>query len=118
VRIARAEADAFYVVAAFPIEVDRISGNLRTPSVCLVIGSSERRRRVTGEALVDVLELTPGEARVAAALANGENLISISQQLGIAHNTARALLARVFRKTNTSSQTGLLALILNCIPTL
>jgi DNA-binding CsgD family transcriptional regulator len=118
VRVSMADGVAFYVVAAFPIEMSRASRSLREPAACLVIASSERRRKVAEEGLVSIFGLTPAEARVAARLAEGESLVDLARRLGIAHNTARSLLARVLHKTGTASQTALVTLIFNCLATL
>lgn len=56
--------------------------------------------------------LTPTEARVALLLADGHSTRQISETLGIAENTTRTHLKRIFGKTETNRQGSLIKLIL------
>jgi PAS domain-containing protein/DNA-binding CsgD family transcriptional regulator len=114
-RISRVDADSFYVIRAVPLEVDLVSGKLRTAAACLIISCSEGRVGITNEALVSIFGFTAAEARVATALANGSTLHDAAKRLSITYNTARTLLARSLDKSSTSSQASLVRLILSCI---
>ncbi|CCD89254.1 putative transcriptional regulatory protein, luxR family [Bradyrhizobium sp. ORS 285] len=64
-----------------------------------------------GEAIARFFELTPQEARVAAAIAAGQSLKQAAELIGIRVSTARTHLARIFDKTGTSQQSQLVALL-------
>jgi DNA-binding CsgD family transcriptional regulator len=59
----------------------------------------------------DILNVTPGEARVAALVGAGLQPREAAEKLGIAEETARTVLKRVFAKTGVSRQTDLAALL-------
>jgi DNA-binding CsgD family transcriptional regulator/PAS domain-containing protein len=59
----------------------------------------------------DLLGLTLGEARVAALIGHGLNPRDTAQKLGIAEDTARNVLKRVFSKVGVSRQSELVALL-------
>ncbi len=61
-------------------------------------------------------DLSPSEARLAAAIANGQSLKEVSAGTGIQLKTARTYLDRVFRKTNTHQQSQLVALLRGAVP--
>lgn len=56
--------------------------------------------------------LTPAERRLASALCEGGSLPEIAARLGIAYETARAHLKKIYGKTGTHSQRELLALLI------
>ncbi|MBC7051945.1 helix-turn-helix transcriptional regulator, partial [Salmonella enterica subsp. enterica serovar Enteritidis] len=62
------------------------------------------------EAIAQFFELTPQEARVAAAIAAGQSLKQAAGLIGIRVSTARTHLRRIFGKTGTSQQSQLVAL--------
>ena len=74
---------------------------------------------VAGRIDVELLKLgfglTPTEARLASELTNGPGLSAGCKALGISRETGRTHLRAIFRKTNTSSQAELAAL-LNRLP--
>ena len=55
--------------------------------------------------------LSPAQSRLAQEIADGHDLAEASANMGI--NTARTHLRRMFDKTGTHSQTGLLRMILS-----
>lgn len=59
----------------------------------------------------DVLGLTLGEARVASLVGSGLSPPESAEKLGIAEETARTVLERVFSKTGVSRQSELVALL-------
>jgi DNA-binding CsgD family transcriptional regulator len=63
------------------------------------------------EALVQVFDLSPAEARLAQKLARGKSLEEASQSLEIKLNTARSQLSAIFQKTGTRRQARLVALL-------
>ncbi|WP_245319028.1 helix-turn-helix transcriptional regulator [Mesorhizobium temperatum] len=61
--------------------------------------------------LSGLFDLTPAEARLAVELASGLSLQEAAMEIGIAVKSARTYLERVFRKTETSRQSQLVALL-------
>jgi DNA-binding CsgD family transcriptional regulator len=69
------------------------------------------RQRVAHQLLSSSFRLTPAEARLACAIARGENLATIAKAHGIAVTTAKTQLHAVFTKTGTHRQAELAALL-------
>jgi DNA-binding CsgD family transcriptional regulator len=63
------------------------------------------------ELLNGLFDLTPGEARMAALVGSGLSPRESANKLGIAEETARTVLKRVFSKTGVSRQSELVALL-------
>jgi DNA-binding CsgD family transcriptional regulator len=59
-----------------------------------------------------MFDLTPAEARITIALLEGGNLRSIARAQRVSVETIRSQLKSVFRKTNTSRQADLIALLM------
>lgn len=80
----------------------------------VLIAATEMRLRDTGppvELLRGLFDLSPAEARIAAALTRGSTLQEAAAQQNITVKTARTYLAQVFRKTGTIQQSQLVALL-------
>ena len=60
--------------------------------------------------------MTPREAELARALAAGQTLKDAAAERGISMPTARTQLAQLFRKTNTTQQSQLVAMLLGILP--
>lgn len=82
-----------------------------TGALALFLSHPEPETAADPEAIRTLLGLTPAEARLAAAMARGHNLVSAAQQLGIAHNTAKVQLRAIFAKTGVNRQARLVALL-------
>jgi DNA-binding CsgD family transcriptional regulator len=65
----------------------------------------------TGNLFRDFYGMTRAEARLAALIAGGYSLIDAAAILNISHNTARTHMKRVYSKTNTHRQVGLIRLL-------
>ncbi|MER8830271.1 helix-turn-helix transcriptional regulator [Mesorhizobium sp. M0938] len=61
--------------------------------------------------LSGLFDLTPAEARLAVELASGRSVQEAAMEIGIAVKSARTYLERIFRKTGTSRQSQLVALL-------
>jgi DNA-binding CsgD family transcriptional regulator len=61
------------------------------------------------------LELTPAEARLAAALADGTALKEAAAALGVTYTTARTQLRNIFSKTGVHRQGELVRLLGNIV---
>jgi DNA-binding CsgD family transcriptional regulator len=59
-----------------------------------------------------LFDLTPAEAKIAALLAEGQSIITITDELSISESTAKTHLRRIFEKTGTSRQAELVSLLL------
>jgi len=55
--------------------------------------------------------LTPGETRVASAIADGQGLTAAARTLGVARSTAQSHLDKIFQKTGTNRQAELVGLM-------
>ncbi len=85
------------------------------PAVCVVITDPEARDLLPHDRLRDIYGLTAAEAKLAALVASGQELRSAAARLGITYGTARARLAVVFQKTETTRQAELVALLLTTV---
>lgn len=84
------------------------------PSAVIIVRRISQEMPVGfAEAIARFFDLTPQEARVAAALTSGQPLKTVADQAGIRLSTARSHLARVFDKTSTSQQSQLVAMLKN-----
>jgi len=72
----------------------------------------EYEATVDEQRIAELFDLTPAEARVAAAIAEGSDLKTLSERLCLSVETVRAQLKSVFRKTGTRRQNELAARIL------
>ncbi len=68
--------------------------------------------------LVELFDLTPTEAGIAVALANGRSVDNIARTNRISLNTARTHLKNILAKTHTSRQAQLVALLLQSVASL
>ncbi len=84
---------------------------LRVPSARLVIIDTDRGTHVPRQVMRAVYELTETESRVAWQLAEGGTLDQVAARLGIAHNTLRHHLERIFQKTGTHRQADLVRML-------
>jgi DNA-binding CsgD family transcriptional regulator len=92
--------------------------DLFTRAEMLIIATSVSAASVSPPlSLLNALfDLSPAEARLAAALAAGESLKVIAANHGIQFSTARSYLEAVFRKTGTHQQSQLVALLKSTQP--
>jgi len=85
------------------------------PSVVLFIRDAERKSEASREMVRRLFDLTPAEASLALALANGLTLDEAADQLGIRKNTARAHLRSIFSKIGVTRQTTLVRALLGSV---
>ncbi len=72
----------------------------------------EHEGAVDEEQVADLFDLTPAEARVACAVAEGGDLKALAEQQGVSVETVRSHLKSIFRKTGTRRQNELAARVL------
>jgi len=85
------------------------------PAVCVMITDPEAEQDTPHSRLQAIFGFTAAEARLAALLADGEDLRSAAARLNITYGTARARLAEIFQKTETRRQGELIRLLLTTI---
>jgi DNA-binding CsgD family transcriptional regulator len=94
------------------VPVRRAARDLFAASFCLLILTSVSRPNVPAAAIVQALfDLTPAEARVAAAIAQAQALEEVAAGAGLSVNTVKSQLQAVFSKTGVSRQAELVALL-------
>ena len=86
-------------------------------ALAVLISDPETRTPVEQSLLHQLYQLTQTEARLVAALAEGERLEDATQALGVTLGTGRTYLKRVFQKMGVSRQVDLMRLVLS-VPTL
>lgn len=85
----------------------------REPLALLFVSDPEQTLEPAEAVLRRMYGLTPAEARMAALLADGNDLAEACDVLGIQASTGRTHLKRIFAKTETNRQGELLRLIIN-----
>jgi DNA-binding CsgD family transcriptional regulator len=98
----------------FPLSSSSSAGVHRRPAVAIFIIEPEQDVKLDPVVLGALLDLSPSEARLTAALAAGETIQRFAKETGVSLNTARTLLKRVFSKTGVSRQAELVKLALTC----
>ena len=83
-----------------------------TAQVAVLISDPERNQPIVPEALSQAWGLTPAEARVAIAIANGYSVDEISTLNGTSRDTTKTHLRAVYQKVGVSRQTQLAKLLL------
>lgn len=89
---------------AFPMSIVK-----EEPRVAVVISIPQTHKGPDFGAVQTLLDVTRAEAKLAAALANGETLKSYAENAGISNNTARGQLSSIFNKTGMKRQAELVA---------
>ena len=77
----------------------------------IIISDPENKAAIPAETLTVLFGLTPAEARLAIALANGNSLTEAADRHRVRHETARKQLKSIFIKTHTNRQGELLRLL-------
>lgn len=101
--------DFLLTVCALPDDADPCDDDARA---VVFISDPERRPAMPGQVLSGLFGLTPTEAEVARALAQGRRTDEIAASLGIAPTTVAFHLRNLFDKTGTHRQADLIVLLL------
>lgn len=81
---------------------------VRTEAAALIfIGDPDNQPRTSQTVLAEIWGLTPAEARLAAALVEGERVESFADRVGISVQTARTQLKQIFAKVGCKRQSEL-----------
>lgn len=84
--------------------------------LCLITESSLSRRVASARQLMELFTLTPAEARLARAIAQGDSVEDHVRAEGVRPSTARTQLQSIFAKTGVTSQRELILRVLALPP--
>jgi len=99
-------------IIAYPSRLTHTPYDCFAPAqVLIVFADLEARRQINTQPLMDAFGLCASEARLTSLLAGGASIENAAESLGIAVNTARNQIKRVFEKTDTHSQGQLISLV-------
>jgi DNA-binding CsgD family transcriptional regulator len=100
------------LLSLYPVwRLDGAAPSGRRPSVGIFVSEPDVCPPIDRDALADAFRLTPREAALADVLASGHDLKGAAQALAIGIGTARNHLKHVFEKTDTHSQSKLMAVL-------
>lgn len=94
-----------------PVPAEWLALGSRPPAALLVLNDPLTVSLPDLAVLMELYDLTPREARFAAAFVEARGLNPVSERLGIARETARRHLKSLFEKTSTHSQSELMHLL-------
>jgi len=96
-----------------PVGRNAFAADLKTPCVVLFVTDPERKPASLPGALAQLYNLTAAESHLAQLLMRGETVVRAAERLGVSHNTARTHLQRIYQKTGTTHQGGLVRVLLS-----
>jgi DNA-binding CsgD family transcriptional regulator len=106
------EKEVLHVTASrLPSDVEA-SGEAST-NVLLLVTQPGYHRVATVRQLIQIFNLSPAEARLARAVAHGQELETFAAEQGVKMTTVRTQMAAVHAKTHVRRQTDLVRLILS-----
>lgn len=91
----------------------RTDGSPHEPAVVVLLSDPEKRAQVPRQILASLFGLTPSEAGIALALAEGLRSEEIAERMSISTTTVAFHLRNLFQKTDTHRQADLIALVLS-----
>ncbi|MAC35788.1 MAG: hypothetical protein CME38_19625 [Haliea sp.] len=111
--IARQEGHSplFLTMRRLPLK-DRLDD---THHIALYLTDPELRQIDQTQLVMEAFGLTPQEARLVIALANGGTLEEFASEMGVSKNTARTHLYASFRKVGVSQQSSLVSHVIRAI---
>ena len=83
-----------------------------SPMAVVFLRDPEHRWEVPAQVLQELYDLTPAESRVAIELVNGSSPKEVARTFNVSVNTVRNQIKQTYRKTGTSRQAQLVALML------
>jgi DNA-binding CsgD family transcriptional regulator len=95
-----------------PLRPDALATGPSTPAALIFFGDPDAKHSTPQQALIALYGLTQAEARLMAALVDGERLEDYADRAAITLHTARTQLKHVFAKTGQSRQADLVRAVL------
>ncbi len=95
-----------------PLRPHALTVGPSVPAALLIFSDPDARASTSTQALIELYGLTPAEARLMAALVDGERLEDYADRQRISINTARTQSKHVFAKTGHSRQADLIREVL------
>ncbi len=96
-----------------PLRPEHAESERHHPKAVIFITNPNQKRAINPSLLNQHYGLTPAEARLTAALVEGERLQDYAERVEISLHTAKTQLKTIFSKTGTSRQSDLIRAILN-----
>jgi DNA-binding CsgD family transcriptional regulator len=115
VRIPRSSGKRPYCVFVSKLGPHQSALSSDKPAVCVIVTDPDGQRRPSMQSIQAAFGLTVAEARLAALLAAGSDLLGAAKELQITYGTARARLAQIYLKTDTRRQGELIRLLLTTL---
>lgn len=112
-KITRRKAGVPLVLEVHPVRGRGGECGAQEVGALVLVVDPAARQQVDPSSLIAVWGVTPTESRVAAALAAGQTVAGIAEELGCAQSTVRTHLKRVYRKLGIRKQTGLVRRVLS-----
>ena len=117
ISIDRASTDTKWDVHIRTVTKQNVAFGEGGPEMVLLFQGPVRDCAPSQSRLIEVLGVTPAEAKLIAHLIDGLTLTAAAEALGISRNTARSQLASVFSKTGVNRQTQLVKLVSDAFAT-
>jgi DNA-binding CsgD family transcriptional regulator len=105
----RREQDAL----AIPLATGELAGP--APTGVTIVMRERRALSLTARVAEQIWSLTPSEARLAVALADGDSLSSAAVRLGVTLETARNYSKRIYAKMEASGQADVVRRVLTSV---
>ncbi len=96
-----------------PAPGHRLGADLLQATAIIFVNNPDDRITPTEAALAAQFRLTPAEARLTAALLDGEHVDDYAQRTGLSPHTVKTQLKAVFAKTDCGRQTDLIRVVLS-----
>lgn len=111
--IDRPSGDRPYAVVVTPLRAQSHYFNNDRPAALVFFSDPETHPEIDPDKLSSLYGLTPAEARLATLLAQDLSLADAAEELGVSQHTVRTHIKRIFAKTTTERQSGLIRLLLS-----
>ena len=100
----------FTVMVSSLTSIERSEAGV-APAAVVFVSDPEENYNIAEETVLHFFDLTPAEARLLVALANGSSLSEVSASHRVTVNTLKTQLNHIFRKTGTNRQSDLIKLV-------
>jgi PAS domain S-box-containing protein len=111
--IERPSGNRPYSVVVTPLRTESRYFDNDRPAAIVFMSDPENVPDLKESQLASLYGLTPAEARLARLLAQDLSLAEASEELGVSQHTVRTHIKRIFSKTTTERQSGLIRVLLS-----